>query len=101
MYKITKHFIVSGKVQGVGFRAFVQGIARQYGLSGWVRNLSSGQVEVLVCGLKESLHAFQRDLKRGPLRARVTGLEEFDIEGMIIEDGFVIERDGAGPWSKK
>ncbi|MFN3599677.1 MAG: acylphosphatase, partial [Aquificaceae bacterium] len=53
---------VSGVVQGVGFRAFTKRVADSYGLSGWVRNLSNGRVEIFVQGDEEVIWAFLKEV---------------------------------------
>lgn len=65
------HAQVSGRVQGVGFRAFVKETADSAGLTGWVRNLGYDQVEVVAEGSHEKLDWFAEQLKDGPLGARV------------------------------
>ena len=59
---IAKHIIYSGRVQGVGFRFTVLNVANKYRLTGSVRNLNNGAVEVYVQGPAESLDSFQRDI---------------------------------------
>lgn len=71
----ARRFVVSGRVQGVGFRYFVQEAAMVEGLSGWVRNLPSGAVEALAEGDAEALERFARKLSRGPSMARVDNVE--------------------------
>ena len=71
----ARRFLVSGRVQGVGFRYFVQEAAMVEGLAGWVRNLPSGAVEVLAEGDAEALERFARQLARGPAMARVDNVE--------------------------
>jgi acylphosphatase len=71
----TLHAIVSGRVQGVGFRYFVEEKALCLGLNGWVRNLRSGQVEVLATGEEEDIDRFLSALKRGPGLSKVTHVE--------------------------
>ncbi len=66
---------ISGRVQGVGFRAYTQRVAQSYGLSGWVRNLPDGRVEALVEGDEEVLCHFVKDLWTGPPLSRVDKLE--------------------------
>ena len=66
------HILVDGVVQGVGFRYFTERTARRYGLSGWVRNLPDGRVEVEVEGEEGILNAFLGDVRRGPPHAHVT-----------------------------
>ena len=62
---------VSGRVQGVWFRAFVQREAQQRGVTGWVRNLPDGRVEVLVSGERSLVDELVEELGRGPRLARV------------------------------
>ena len=71
----ARRFLVSGRVQGVGFRYFVQEAATVEGLSGWVRNLPGGAVEALAEGDAEALERFARKLWRGPSMARVDNVE--------------------------
>jgi len=72
---VTKRFVVSGRVQGVGFRYFVVREAEALGLAGWVRNLPDGQVEVLASGEGGPVDAFEGRLWQGPPHAHVTGVE--------------------------
>ena len=65
------HVRVTGVVQGVGFRWFVRERARRLGVSGWVRNLSDGSVEVAASGDAQQLDLLRGELKRGPTGARV------------------------------
>ena len=67
----TVQFLISGKVQGVGFRAFVRDKARLLGLSGWVRNLSDGRVECVVNNDPVKLSEFENFLIQGPSWAKV------------------------------
>ena len=70
----SRSFRVSGRVQGVGFRYFVLREARALGLSGWVRNLPDGGVELVAVGEEPALHAFEGRLWQGPPHARVTSI---------------------------
>jgi acylphosphatase len=72
--KFSKHFYVTGKVQGVWFRAGTQKTAEQLGLTGWVRNLPDGRVEVVACGLKAQIDLFETWLLHGPEQAQVVDL---------------------------
>jgi acylphosphatase len=85
-------FRLSGKVQGVGFRWFTRQAARELGLTGRVRNLPDGRVEIEVAGGSEPLAAFRERVRQGPPGARVTGLEEQEISPVPTWDGFVIDR---------
>ena len=69
------HILVSGWVQGVGFRYFAQSRAVMLSIKGYVRNLRSGQVEVVAEGQKSDLENFVHYLRRGPELSRVTGVE--------------------------
>jgi acylphosphatase len=66
-------YIVRGRVQGVGYRNWCCGKAREMKLSGWVRNLNDGSVEVVVTAGDDS--ALEGELRKGPLLARVTDVE--------------------------
>lgn len=67
--------LVSGTVQGVGYRRWVQRYARDLGLSGSAENLSDGRVEVVAEGSEQSVNELLRLLKKGPPHARVTNLD--------------------------
>lgn len=67
----ARRFLVAGRVQGVGFRFFVEEQARREGLAGYVRNLPDGRVETVVEGDEEAVERFERALHRGPRGARV------------------------------
>ena len=69
------HFWVSGRVQGVYFRASTQATARQLGLTGWVRNLPDGRVEGIACGPGKTLDKLVVWLHHGPDSAQVTDLQ--------------------------
>ena len=68
------HIVVEGLVQGVGFRWFVSQTARKLGVSGYVRNLNNGRVEVFANGNKGMLEELIKSIRIGPRSARVTGL---------------------------
>lgn len=68
---VAKRYLVSGRVQGVGFRYYVQDHAALEGVHGYVRNLPDGRVEALVEGDDESVLRVERALRRGPAGARV------------------------------
>ncbi|MES1944612.1 acylphosphatase [Salinisphaera sp. PC39] len=70
-----RHFLVSGRVQGVFFRASARARAVELGLTGWVANRPDGRVEGLACGPPAALDDFQAWLWEGPEAARVTGVE--------------------------
>lgn len=70
------HLWVSGRVQGVFFRAHTRDLARRLGLSGYVRNLPDGRVEIVAEGEEEALRKLAAFARQGPPLAQVTGVEE-------------------------
>lgn len=79
---------VSGKVQGVGFRAATVRRAHQLKLGGWVRNLSDGRVEVLLQGDREAVDRMLSWLLRGPPLATVTGVTHEEVSTERLFDRF-------------
>jgi acylphosphatase len=71
-------FVISGRVQGVGFRMFVERQASKRGVRGWVRNRHDGTVEALVIGDERALGEMEAACRRGPSLAVVTQLNRFD-----------------------
>lgn len=71
MTQLCKHSYVNGRVQGVFFRASTRDKALALGLTGWVKNLDEGSVEVMVCGDAENVAAMQAWLEKGPTAAEV------------------------------
>ena len=69
--RLARRYVISGRVQGVGFRWFTHDVAAREGVHGWVRNLADGRVEVVVEGELESLQRLEAALRRGPASARV------------------------------
>ena len=69
--------IISGRVQGVGYRAWTVKTATHLGVLGWVRNLKSGDVEALFRGSEDKLEAMLEACKQGPILARVDKIEIF------------------------
>ena len=65
------HFLIKGRVQGVGFRWYVHREASELGLRGWVRNTEDGDVEVVVHGEEPDLNELRASLRRGPRGSRV------------------------------
>jgi acylphosphatase len=75
---VTTRFLVTGVVQGVGFRWFVARHARTLGLGGYARNLPDGRVEVVTDGGDDALGRLEELLREGPAHARVARLERED-----------------------
>jgi len=81
----ARKFLVRGRVQGVGFRWFVEREAHMLGVAGWVRNNSDGSVEVLAIGTHDQLSGLRSRLRQGPRASRVDDVEESEskpIEGL-------------------
>lgn len=74
--RIARHYIVRGRVQGVGYRYFVNHTANTLGLRGWVRNLDDGSVEVLAMGTPDQIAELTAHLHRGPRFSEVRSVEE-------------------------
>jgi acylphosphatase len=72
----VRRYLIRGMVQGVGFRFFVERVARQLGVGGYVKNLRDGRVEVYAIGAPEQLRELKRRLAEGPRAAQVQSVEE-------------------------
>ena len=90
----ARRVLVSGRVQGVGFRYFVAGEARALGLAGFVRNLRDGRVEAEVCGPADKVEALIAACRRGPPGSRVDGVEIAAASAAVLLEPFEIRRDG-------
>jgi acylphosphatase len=77
---MVKHFLVKGRVQGVGFRWFVHREAAALNLRGWVRNTEDGNVEVLAAGEPDQLGELRAALHEGSRGSRVDGVLEHELE---------------------
>ena len=73
---VRVHVWVQGRVQAVGFRAFVQQNALQIGVTGWVRNVDYDRVEAVAEGTREQLNQFLQMMKRGPIGSRINESRE-------------------------
>lgn len=91
---IAKRFVVRGRVQGVGFRWFVEREAHMLGVAGWVRNNHDGSVEVLAMGTRDQLTGLRTCLRQGPRAARVDDVEESEANPVAGLNTFRIE----GAW---
>jgi len=88
---VRKHLFISGRVQGVGFRAFIKREATKRQVKGWAKNLSDGQVEAVLCGEKKQVKELLHKLEDGPAFARVTDIEVKDEEYWNEFDNFRIK----------
>jgi acylphosphatase len=82
---ITRNLRIIGRVQGVGFRFYMQRKARELGVTGWVHNCRDGSVEAMVQGSPESVDAMIAWARRGPPSAMVTGVQVTDGTGVFAE----------------
>jgi acylphosphatase len=71
----ARRYVVSGRVQRVGFRFFAEAAGIRAGLVGWVRNLSDGTLEILAQGDEGDLQSFDRQVRHGPPGARVSSVD--------------------------
>ena len=95
---VARRYRVEGRVQGVGFRFFVERAARQLGLAGYVKNLGDGRVEVYAIGPPAQLEDMKRRLEQGPRAARVERvLEEEAAVEERYRSAFTVEF-GGGLW---
>ena len=88
--RVIRHMVVHGRVQGVGYRAFVEHEALRRGIEGWVRNCRDGSVEAVFAGPLEMVDAMIEACRKGPFGARVDAIDQ--REG--TEDDFSPRRPG-------
>jgi acylphosphatase len=90
------HFLIRGRVQGVGFRWFVHREAAELGLRGWVRNTNAGEVEIVAAGDAEAIEDLRVQLRKGSRGSRVDEVIEHELLEAEAESlgGFEIE----GAW---
>jgi acylphosphatase len=86
--RTCRRFLISGRVQGVGFRYFVQSVAIRESLSGWVRNIDDGRVETAAVGETDAIERFERAIRQGPSGARV--------ESVVVDDTFPMSEHASG-----
>ena len=89
---VARKFIVSGSVQGVGFRFFAQRAAARHQVRGYVKNLADGRVEALAEGNEKAVENFKHDLTAGPSYSKVEHLEETVLEPTNLYSAFRIEK---------
>lgn len=89
------HFLIKGRVQGVGFRWFVQREAGELALHGWVRNTEDGDVEVVAAGEDGDLDELRASLRRGPRGSRVDRIVEHFLDDREAENLTAFRIEGA------
>jgi len=77
---MVRHYLISGRVQGVGFRWFVHREAAELNLNGWVRNLPSGEVECVAAGPEDRLKDLETHLRKGSRGSRVDRFQVHDLD---------------------
>ena len=90
--KVASKFLISGEVQGVGYRLFAQRAAARHQVLGHVRNRPDGSVEVVAEGSAGAVEEFKKDLVTGPQWSRVERVEEISLEPTGLYSSFRIER---------
>ena len=90
--KVARKYIISGTVQGVGYRFFTQRAAARHQVLGYVRNLKDGRVEALAEGDAKSVEEFKHELLTGPTYSNVEDIEETVLEPSNLYSSFRIER---------
>jgi acylphosphatase len=74
--KVYRHVVIRGRVQGIGYRAWMEVTALERGVEGWVRNRRDGSVEALFSGPEDEVAAMIAECRRGPPGARVDAIDE-------------------------
>ena len=91
---VARHIIAKGRVQGVGYRAFVEEAATAHRLQGWVRNRMAGTVEAVLVGPAEAVEAVIEVCRTGPRNARVDGIDQNDAtpeqRALLKAPGFLV-----------
>ncbi len=77
---MVRRLLISGRVQGVGYRAWMVAEAERLGIAGWVRNRTDGTVEALVDGEEDAVEELLRACRRGPRLARVDAIKEVQAD---------------------
>ena len=88
--RVARRFVISGRVQGVGFRYFTQDAAAREGVTGWVQNVPDGRVEAFVEGDEEAVTRVERAIRSGPRGARIEAVDVQDEEAAGTLKGFRI-----------
>lgn len=89
---IARHVFYEGRVQGVGFRFTVKQVARGFDVTGWVRNLEDGRVELYVQGESEEVHAFLEGVQESELKSHIKKVDVFPLSPDTTVRGFEIVR---------
>jgi len=82
---MTVRFLVTGRVQGVGFRYFVSRCSRELNLTGWAKNLADGRVEVVAQGELAAIARLEVELRRGPVNSRVDSVARTELSDEVTQ----------------
>ncbi len=93
MVEFHLHLLIHGRVQGVGYRAFLLAEAQKRRLAGWARNLRSGEVEAVVAGPAEAVEALIAACRTGPLGSRVDGIVRSEVAAPAPAGPFRVLRE--------
>jgi acylphosphatase len=100
---IHRHYLVAGRVQGVGFRAFTEKRGGAIGLRGRVRNLRDGRVEIVASGTADQIRELEAAIAKGPMLAKVTDVAITELtdasEWLANVRSFERDTDGETPWT--
>ena len=88
--RVARRYVISGRVQGVGFRYFTEAAAAREGIHGWVSNTAAGRVEIVAAGDAEALERFEHRIRHGPPAARVDAVEVDEVVPSGRDTGFNI-----------
>ena len=92
---MVAHFLIRGRVQGVGFRWFVHREAAELGLHGWVRNTDSGEVEVVASGSPDLIDDLRKEIRKGSRGSRVDAIIENELAESEAESLGAFQIEGA------
>ncbi|OFV90063.1 MAG: hypothetical protein A3H95_16895 [Acidobacteria bacterium RIFCSPLOWO2_02_FULL_64_15] len=88
--QVARRYVLSGRVQGVGFRYFAETLAAREAVHGWVRNTPDGRVEIAAQGEAEAIDRFERGIRHGPAGARVDHVDVEMVTPTGRTSGFII-----------
>ena len=91
---MKKHIVITGKVQGVGFRYWLYKAAIQRNIDGWVRNKISGEVEALIIGNNENVNDLIKLCEKGPIFSKVTKVQVQNYQKEYLKKSFNIINNG-------
>ena len=94
---VTRHWLIDGRVQGVGYRMWLGAEADAAGVAGWVRNLSDGRVEALLRGLPVVLDRLEAAARQGPAQARVERVVTVPWPDPVADERFRQVADAVRP----